>query len=211
MMPDPKRKADRQQRDRPFPWRCPRCLREDAVDLQTMPYTATIAHDGREYTLEIPEIQIPQCRSCKELILTHRVEERIRDALRPALRAHLHLLTPEQIRRGREALNFSQAKLAERLGVASETISRWETGNLIQSRAMDNLLRVYFAIPEVRAVLRGAEQDPELGTVTPNPPPEDPPTTLRTEIAIFFRTATVREKANQGKHPICYPFPVEAN
>ncbi len=37
-------------------------------------------------------------------------------------------------------------------------------GALIQPRAMDNLLRVYFAVPEARAVLRGPEQDPELGT-----------------------------------------------
>src|SRR5262249_5932204 len=52
---------------------------------------------------------------------------------------------------------------AERLGVAPETISRWVNGALIQSRAMDNLLRLFFALPEVRDVLRGASQDPQLG------------------------------------------------
>jgi transcriptional regulator with XRE-family HTH domain len=74
------------------------------------------------------------------------------------------LLTPAQIRKGIEHLGLKQQEFAERLGVAPETISRWVNGALIQSRAMDNLLRVYFAIPEVRAVLRGAEQDPNLGT-----------------------------------------------
>jgi hypothetical protein len=34
---------------------------------------------------------------------------------------------------------------------------------MIPSRAIDNLLRVYFALPEVRAVLAGKEQDPLLG------------------------------------------------
>ena len=56
-------------------------------------------------------------------------------------------------------------ELAEKLGVAAETISRWERGGLIQSRAMDNFLRVFFALLEVREVLRGAEQDSRFGTV----------------------------------------------
>ncbi len=59
---------------------------------------------------------------------------------------------------------LNQQQLAERLGVAPETISRWLNGALIQSRAMDNLLRVYFAFPQVQAALCGASQDPELGT-----------------------------------------------
>jgi hypothetical protein len=33
----------------------------------------------------------------------------------------------------------------------------------IQSGAMDNYLRVYFAIPQVRDVLVGTGQDPNLG------------------------------------------------
>ena len=36
-------------------------------------------------------------------------------------------------------------------------------GALIQSRAMDNFLRLYFAVPEARAVLKGKAQDPHLG------------------------------------------------
>jgi len=40
--------------------------------------------------------------------------------------------------------------MAELLGVAKETISRWETGALIQSRAMDNLLRLFFESEDVR-------------------------------------------------------------
>jgi hypothetical protein len=54
--------------------------------------------------------------------------------------------------------------MAERLGVPPETIPRWVAGALIPSKAMDNLLRLFFALPEVRQVLRGAAQDPLLGT-----------------------------------------------
>jgi hypothetical protein len=44
------------------------------------------------------------------------------------------------------------------------TASRWVSGALIQSRAMDNLLRLFFALPEVRNVLQGENQDAGLGT-----------------------------------------------
>lgn len=125
-----------------------------------MSYTCDAAHDGRTYQIEIPEIDIPKCQACGTLVITNSVDDRIIQTLR----ARVGLLTPEQIRNGREALGLKSKELAEKLGVAAETISRWESGGLIQSRAMDNFLRVYFAVPEARAVLRGAEQDRNLGT-----------------------------------------------
>jgi len=127
-----------------------------------MSYTCNAAHDGRTYQIEIPEIDIPKCQSCGTLVITNSVDDRIIQALR----ARVRLLTPEQIRGGREALGLKSKELAEKLGVAAETISRWESGGIIQSRAMDNFLRIYFAVPEARAVLRGAEQNPDLGTTT---------------------------------------------
>src|SRR6516225_3764369 len=49
--------------DRPFPWRCPRCL---AVDVHpvVIRYTARVKHDGTEYTIEIPALEVPKCQSC---------------------------------------------------------------------------------------------------------------------------------------------------
>jgi hypothetical protein len=87
------------------------------------------------------------------------VDERIDDTLR----AHLWLLTPAQMQRGIEKQGLKQQEVAAQLGVAPETISRWVNGTLIQSRAMDNLLRLFFALPVVRDALRGESQDPLLG------------------------------------------------
>jgi putative zinc finger/helix-turn-helix YgiT family protein len=70
-----------------------------------------------------------------------------------ALRGHLGLLSPEEIRGSRDELGISQRELAEHLGVAAETISRWENGALTQSRAMDRYLRLYFGVPAARAAL----------------------------------------------------------
>jgi putative zinc finger/helix-turn-helix YgiT family protein len=123
-------------------------------------YTAKAKHDGVVHELHLRALEVPRCQTCGELVITSAVDEIINDALRSRLR----LLTPAQIRKGIETLGLKQQELAERLGVAPETISRWVNGALIQSRAMDNLLRLFFALPEVRDALRGTNQDPRLGT-----------------------------------------------
>ena len=58
---------------------------------------------------------------------------------------------------------MTQKEAAERLGIAEATLSRWLNETQIQSRAMDNLLRIFFAFPQVRLALSGDGQDPRLG------------------------------------------------
>jgi putative zinc finger/helix-turn-helix YgiT family protein len=141
--------------DRPFPWRCLECREKEVYPLIT-DYTTTIKHDGRPCTIRIPDLAIPTCRKCGEQVFTSPEDERIRDALR----THVGLLTSQQIRASRAELGLSQQELAEPLGIAKETISNWESG-AIQSRAMDNLLRLYFESEEVRKLLRQRFKQPE--------------------------------------------------
>lgn len=156
-------KSRRTARVRPFPWLCSNCGTQTVVP-SVIEYTAKVKQDGVVYELHLPELEVPRCKICGETVITTAVDEQIN----AALRARLQLLAPSQIRSGIEKLGLKQQELAERLGVAPETISRWLNGALIQSRAMDNLLRLFFALPEVRNVLRGASQDPQLGaTVCP--------------------------------------------
>ena len=149
----------KESKSRPFPWPCADCYTLTVVPT-VMDYTAKVKQDGVVYELHLSSVEIPRCQTCGETYITTAVDEQVSDALR----ARLHLLTPVQMRQGIEKLGLKQQELAERLGVAAETISRWVNGALIQSRAMDNLLRLFFALPEVRAALRGKSQDPSLGT-----------------------------------------------
>jgi len=142
--------------DRPFPWRCIECREKEVYPLVT-DFTITVKHDGQEYPVRIPDLAIPTCRRCGEQVFTSREDERIRDALR----TQIGLLTSQEIRAHRAERGLSQQKLAEALGIAKETISRWETG-AIQSRAMDNLLRLFFASEEVRRLLRQRFQEPAV-------------------------------------------------
>ncbi len=154
--------ADSRIGPRPFPWHCPKCRKKE-VRPAVISYRCDMAHDGRLHTVLVPDLTVPRCGHCGEFVFNDAAEARIRRALRMQLR----LLTPDEIRAARTALGLSEKDLADRLGVAEAAIARWETESQIQSRAMDNLLRVFFALPEVRSVLLGGNQDPHLGCSIP--------------------------------------------
>jgi len=145
---------DRERKCRPFPWDCPDCGKRTVVPAE-ISYTAESKYDGTVHSVHLPALKVPQCESCGALVFTDSADEQIN----AALRKELALLSPHEIRAARKELSLSQASLAQALGVAVETISRWETGALIQSRAMDNFLRLYFELPEVRAALNPARQN----------------------------------------------------
>src|SRR5438445_13113281 len=79
--------------ERPFPWRCRHCGKDQVV-LTSTSYDAEVGHDGTLHTFKIPRIEIPVCRNCGERVFTEKVDAQIKDALR----AHLGLLTPAEIR-----------------------------------------------------------------------------------------------------------------
>jgi putative zinc finger/helix-turn-helix YgiT family protein len=144
---------------KPFPWRCPECG-EKEVRPAVVPHCSEIKHDGRLYTVEVPRLHVPQCGACGELVFDNDVDAQIAHSLR----AQLGLLSGDQIRKNRDDLGLTQRSLAEQLGVATETISRWETGALTQTRAMDRYLRIYFGVPAARAALLAAAESSRLGT-----------------------------------------------
>jgi len=159
MTPDQARTTDMpNSKGKPFPWRCPQCGKK-TVQPATVRHTSQIKHDGRLYTVEIPRLRVPQCSACGEVIFDNDADEQIAQALREQLR----LLSGDQIRKNRDALGLSQRVLAEHLGVAVETISRWENGALTQTRAMDRYLRVYFGVPAARAALVAESGSVHLG------------------------------------------------
>lgn len=141
-----------------FPWRCPECGKKE-VRRATVRHTSQIKYDGRFYAVEVRRLRVPRCRACGELVFDNDADEQIATALRQ----QLGLLSAKQIRANREQLSLSQRDLADHLGVAVETISRWENGVLTQSRAMDRYLRVYFGVPAARTALLEEISMPSLG------------------------------------------------
>src|SRR6516164_8032290 len=89
--------------ERPFPWRCRHCGKNE-VDIATVSYDAEIRHDGRLYMFTIPHLSIPICRACGEKVFTEKVD----DQINVALRSHLRLLAPEEIRMALGRVNMTQ-------------------------------------------------------------------------------------------------------
>ena len=150
--------------DRPFPRHCPECGKVD-VQPATIPYDAEVKHDGRLYAFHIPSLAVNKCGACGEVLFGNVTDEQISQALRE----HLTLLSPQQIRKALRAFGLTQKDLGERIGVAPETISRWISGTHIQSRAMDNLMRLFFALDNVRSALSASVPDANLGVIDPVP------------------------------------------
>jgi len=146
--------------EQPFPWRCPSCGKK-SVEMGTVEHQAEVTHEGRSYSLTIPNLRVPVCGACGEELFTDDVAKQVN----AALRERLVLLPPSQIQDGLDRLGLSQKELAERIGVAEATISRWLNETHIQSRSLDRLLRVFFAFPEVRNALPIEGIDAGLGTV----------------------------------------------
>jgi YgiT-type zinc finger domain-containing protein len=148
---------------RRYPVRCVACGQRE-VRPELIRHSLTKNHDGRDYPLVIDALPVDRCGACGESYFNDASD----DAISSVLRATLSLLTPEQIRANIETLGMQQKEVAECIGVAPETLSRWVTGAMIQSRAMDNLLRAYFGCREVRRCLTGTEMDPKFGaTIDP--------------------------------------------
>ncbi len=159
MLPKSQEKKPPASSIRPFPWRCHTCFKDAVYLSRVAQYEATLKHDGQLYTFVIPEIEIPVCTACGERIFTEKVDDQIRDAFR---RQH-HFLTPLEMREAIRRIGVPQKEVAENLGIAEETLSRWINEYQIQSRAMDTLLRIYFGFPLVREALSSEQGRAALG------------------------------------------------
>ena len=147
-----------------IPSRCPEC--QGVVELAHFSYTAKVKHSGRLHEVQVERLHAPKCSDCGEIFFTTDVEAQITSELR----RELGLLQPEDILRGITATEIAQQRsLAELTGIAAETISRFVNGSVIQSRALDTLLRVVLGFRSVRNALR-SERESIGYQVSENPP-----------------------------------------
>lgn len=158
----------------PFPWPCGKC-RQQTVVRETLPYSTEVQYDGRTYTVDVPRFEVPRCTNCGAMVLDDHANDQITDALRQ----QVGLLAPQQIRSNRESLGLKQRDFANLLAVGESTVSRWETGSQIQQKSLDKLMRLYFAMPDVRHALSDKDRIVELGSKVIEESMPGPQTTAR--------------------------------
>jgi len=134
--------------ERIFSRKCGKC-RQRAVELATVPYETHVEFDGRNYLVSLPALSVPRCGNCGDISIDEGADQQISDAFRRVAQ----LLSPEQIKEGRQQLGLTEQKLADLLGVAVSTLAQWESGGRVQQRPLDGLLRAIFDLPELRRYL----------------------------------------------------------
>jgi hypothetical protein len=78
-MPEQLLNPEKQPAEKPFPWRCPKC-RQLTVTRVTMPYRCQRTHDGRVMTVVVPNLAVPRCSNCGEVVFDYVADEQIREA-----------------------------------------------------------------------------------------------------------------------------------
>ena len=128
---------------------CPVC--EQGV-LSPQVYSDDILHVGK--TLRVDNLERYLCDACgADPVLTDQIRRnqvRICDAKRRAD----GFLTSEEIRELRDRLQLSQPDAAILFGGGPNAFSKYERGEVIQSSAMDRLLRCTLAFPYMVGYLR---------------------------------------------------------
>lgn len=126
---------------------CPLCgqpLREKSV-------TETFNYKG--HTLEYPNYIVHQCAECEEAFVGDGTMKESGRRLRDFYREVDGLLKASDIKRIRVKLGYTQDDLSQLLGGGTKAFARYENSDVIQSVAMDNLLRVLDSHPQAVATL----------------------------------------------------------
>lgn len=113
--------------------------------IETLPYAGA--------ALAVPGVEFSVCSVCGEEVVLDAQAKRNDVRFADAKRAHDGLLTSDAIFAWRHSLGLSQREAAEMLGGGANAFSKYERGEVIQSKPMDLLMRVAEQMPEARSFL----------------------------------------------------------
>jgi len=88
------------------------------------------------------------CNNCGEAYQTGEQAKELDAAVIEARRRHEGLLSGSDIRKIRLSVSLSQAELENALGIGPKTLVRWENNTSIQSKSIDDVLRLIELDPD---------------------------------------------------------------
>jgi HTH-type transcriptional regulator/antitoxin MqsA len=107
------------------------------------------------HALTVPDYRILECPACGEAVVEKDSARRAEKLLKDFGRQIDGLLMAADIKRIRRKLHLTQEQMATLLGGGLKGFARYENGQVVQSRAMDNLLRILDRFPDSLDVLSG--------------------------------------------------------
>ena len=140
--------------------RCPVCGEGDLVARRI---TEKFEHgpDDDRVTVEARDVPVEVCNGCGESCSG---PESARVRHEAVCKAH-GLLSPNEIKAIREQRDMSQSQFANLTGISEPSLSRWERGRLLQSKALDRYLRLLASNAENIRLLEkiASERDDRAG------------------------------------------------
>jgi HTH-type transcriptional regulator/antitoxin MqsA len=133
--------------------KCPIC---GAGGLQKTVSTEPFEYKGQE--ILIPDYISYVCPKCGEAIVDPETLKKSGKMLKDFQRQVDGLLTGQQIKGMRKKLGLTQEQMAEIVGGGLKSFARYESGQVCQSKGMDNLLRILDAYPEMLNVIRKKDE-----------------------------------------------------
>lgn len=104
--------------------------------------------------VRVPGCSFLLCPGCGSTITNYEQTGYLFDRAHALYREKHGLLSPDEIREIRERHDLTQAAMARLLRLGPNTISRWESDRMVQTAAMDVLLRLIRDVPETLKFLR---------------------------------------------------------
>ena len=129
---------------------CPLC---GGGDLSEKVVEENFSYKG--HSLVVTDYRVLECSACGEAVVEKDSARRAEKLLRDLGRQVDGLLIAADIKRIRRKLHLTQEQMATVLGGGLKGFARYENGQVVQSRSMDNLLRILDRFPESLAVLPG--------------------------------------------------------
>lgn len=152
--------------------RCPAC---ESGRLVARVADRTIRFEGK--TLRVENLQYSECPVCGEQVVLPAQAKRNEVAYANAKKADLSLWSCGKIEAFRKEWKMTQSQAAKLFGGGVNAFSKYERGEVIHSKSMDLLMRVFDEVEEAREVLckfAGITLDtvPAWETVTLGPAPK---------------------------------------
>ncbi|GAM11341.1 antitoxin MqsA [Geobacter sp. OR-1] len=140
---------------------CPVCGSGVLVSKQV---TETFEYKGQ--FLDVPNYTVWDCPTCEESLVASKDSKATGRRLRDFYRKVDGLLTSLEIKEIRLRLGLNQNAASELLGGGAKSFARYENCEVIQSEAMDNLLRVLDVEPRLLKVIEN-KNNPQVETTIP--------------------------------------------
>lgn len=121
---------------------CPVC---GEGELATKTIEEQFTYKGQH--LIVPDYLIYECAACGEALVDPASSKKAEKLLKDFSREVDGLLSAASIKRIRKKLGFTQEQMAEVCGGGLKGFARYESGQVMQSKGMDNLLRILDEFP----------------------------------------------------------------